>query len=104
MGYYTDFSITYDTEDEAIEKALLDKLSNYITEEDIFYSIQFNAKWYSFEQDMKEISSLFPDILFTVEGNGDEQDDIWIAYFKYGKMQMEQAKITFGEFDENKLS
>lgn len=61
-------------------------------------------KWYKHEDDMRQLSSRFPDILFTLSGKGEENEDIWVKYFKAGRMQVSHAKITLDEFDEHKLS
>ncbi len=61
------------------------------------------CKWYGFENDMRVLSAQFPAVLFTLEGEGSDKSDIWKAYFLRGKMQMCEAKITFDEFDVQKL-
>ena len=52
---------------------------------------------------MKEFSKLFPIALFSLSGEGEEQGDIWVEYYQNGKMQEAMAKITYEEFDVNKL-
>jgi hypothetical protein len=61
-------------------------------------------KWYEHEDDMRQLSSRFPDILFTLSGKGEENEDIWVKYFKGGRMQVSRATIAFEGFDEHKLS
>ena len=61
------------------------------------------CKWYEYEGDMKWLSKEFPTVLFTLKGTGEESGDLWVRYFKGGKVQTCQAKITFDEFDEKKL-
>ncbi len=61
------------------------------------------CKWYGHEKDMKAFSRHFPDLVFKLEGRGEEPGDLWVKYFKNGKMQRCHAKITFAPFDENKL-
>jgi hypothetical protein len=60
-------------------------------------------KWYEWEQEMRGISKRFPEVFFTVEGKGEEDDDIWVAYFLGGKMQKADGKIVFDPFDARKL-
>lgn len=62
-----------------------------------------SCKWYDHEEDLKRVSERFPTVLFTLSGEGEESGDIWRKYFKDGKMQKCEAKITFDEFDEAKL-
>jgi hypothetical protein len=63
-----------------------------------------SCKWYDHESDMASFSKKYPESLFVLKGEGEESGDIWIKYFLNGKMQRAEAKITFEEFDESKLS
>ena len=71
------------------------------------YSIEFGCndsyKWYIHEQDMKELSKIYPETTFLLEGEGEDSEDIWRKYFKNGKMQVCKAEIVFPAFDESKL-
>lgn len=60
--------------------------------------------WYEHEDDMRQFSSKFPDMLFILSGKGEENEDIWVKYFKDGRMQASYATIILDEFDERKLS
>ncbi len=60
-------------------------------------------KWYSHEEDMREYSKKFPLTLFALEGEGEEQGDVWCKYFQNGKMQECRRKFTIDPFDESKL-
>ena len=62
------------------------------------------GKWYEWQDDMQNISIEFPDVLFEVLGEGEERDDIWVAWFKNGEWYREFAKIVYPEFDEDKLA
>lgn len=62
-----------------------------------------SVKWYGHEADMRSLSEKYPNIVFVLHGEGEENDDVWYKYFKNGKMQSCYAKITFDEYDENKL-
>ena len=61
-------------------------------------------KWYSCDDDMKSFSANYPDVLFIVYGEGEDSGDLWKAYYKNGKQQREQAVVTYGAFDESKLT
>lgn len=60
------------------------------------------CRWYSIEDDMRRLSRVFPNMLFTVKwdvpdyGEGPVQD-----YFVDGKHH--RAVLTFSPFDESKL-
>lgn len=61
------------------------------------------CKWYDHEEDMKIFSKRFPTIIFKLEGVGEEPGDLWVKYFKNGKMQKCIAIISYEEYDESKL-
>lgn len=65
--------------------------------------LEQETKWYDHEKDMREISKQYPDVIFQLNGEGEESGDIWVKYFVNGKMQVAKAKITFDDFDKKKL-
>ena len=62
-----------------------------------------SCKWYQHDDDMKKLSEKFPNVIFTLEGTGEEPGDQWKKYYFDGKVQEAKAIITFDEFDKNKL-
>lgn len=109
MGYYTRHTLTIiDNDDINIHT----KVQDYINEnEDLEYALgddfgesSDSCKWYEHENDMRKISKAFPDILFLLEGEGEDSGDMWKEYYLDGKMQRCQAKLTFEEFDKEKLA
>lgn len=62
------------------------------------------CKWYHHEIDMAAVSHTFPDVLFTLSGEGEESGDIWKKYFLNGMVQLTEASIVFDEFDPSKLT
>jgi len=60
-----------------------------------------SAKWYSHEKDVAALSRMYPDVTFTLHGEGEETEDIWKKYFKGGRMQTAVAKITIPPCDPN---
>ena len=120
MGYYTQFVIKADSQTFAIDEFIeaIDKGSAQPNEysgsyfSGLYWSdyhkgwVISDTKWYDHEDDLKWLSSQFPDVLFTVKGHGedgDRKDHLWMKYFKGGKMQASNAHITYEEFDESKL-
>ena len=100
MGYYTQFKL----------KIVEGEGNVYDHEEEIGKITCYNAspfddelKWYDHEEDMRLYSKSHPDILFSVEGLGEDQGDHWIKYFKDGKMQMCKAIVSFEEYDPQKM-
>lgn len=99
MGYYTNYSLSADKELPETFGDNFESVTGYILDGmDLYY-----AKWYDHDKDMKKISTLYSDILFTLKGEGEEPGDLWIAYYKNGKVQLENAQITYSPFDESKL-
>ena len=62
-----------------------------------------DCSWYDHEKDVKEFSKKYPDIVFELNGVGEETFDIWNKYFQNGKMQFCPANVTFDLYDQNKL-
>lgn len=54
---------------------------------------------------MKILSSReeYKDVLFILDGEGEESGDIWKSYYKNGKTYRVEAEFTFPEFDDFKL-
>ena len=109
MSDYTQYELLFDnikpgSDADALTKALLDT--------GVFDSVDIRngcctgyAKWYDWEGDMIDISKMFPGVLFTLYGNGDDMEDYWIAYAKDGKSYSERAefRVIYPEFDPSKL-
>ena len=108
MGYCTRYELNYDTEDcpDDFDEELMirecenGEISDYCRE---FDGGSDMCTWYDHESDMKHFSKRFPKVLFTLNGEGEEAGDLWIKYFKGGKMQNCRAKITYDPFDASKL-
>jgi len=100
MGYYTQHQLTVSEGfvQEHVEQISL--ISGY--SQDLFEGEE--VKWYSHEKDMRAHSLNWPELLFTLKGEGEESGDIWIEYYKNGKMQRCKARVVFDDFDESKLT
>lgn len=104
MGYYTNYSLETDSQEN---KNIIEEFREI--DGNAKYAIDANGdcqewtKWYDHEEDLKNFSKNYPDVIFILSGEGEESGDIWKKYFKNGKMQVAQAKISFEEFNENKL-
>ena len=104
MGYYTNYNLTVDSDNsESIIADLRERNDNakYAIGPD-GESLQ-DCKWYDSHNDLIEFSKLYPEVLFTLYGVGEEFPDIWAAYFLNGKHQSVKAEITFQEFDKKLL-
>lgn len=105
MGYSTYFVLSVDKNEDAIDS----HIANDDGSDPHYYLVYYDGywegegKWYHHQDDMKVLSALFPDVLFTLKGEGEEGGDLWIEYYKAGKMQRVDAQIVYEEFDEQKL-
>ena len=95
MGYWTHHELKVDEGDIGYHAEQIVKLTPYA---DIFDGEA--VKWYDHEEHMRTYSKLHPETLFTLKGEGEEIEDVWIEYHKNGRMQRVEAQIVFEEFDE----
>lgn len=101
MGYYTRYELNFDNGgDYDLGEAVVARI-----QEISGYTYLFNqeVKWYEHEADMKQLSKEYPDIAFTLDGEGEESGDVWRAYFKDGKMALHRAIIKFPEYNPDNL-
>lgn len=105
MGYNTNYSLDLHNVigiEESIISALREKeIIRYALDENL--DSYDSVKWYDHETDMREISKQFPNVIFELHGEGENNEDIWDKYFRNGKMQACYAKIVIPPFDESKL-
>jgi hypothetical protein len=99
MGYYTKFNLEVINDHSDVHHLQISQASEYGCD-DIF---EDDIKWYTHDEDMRSYSTKYPDLIFKLSGEGEEAGDMWVKYYKNGKMQRCHAKITFDEFDEEKL-
>lgn len=90
--------------------SLDDKIAEYIKQHsDTIYGVNESGegtgatKWYDHETDLRSMSKVFRNIVFTLYGEGEESGDIWSKYFMNGKMQEAKARIVIDDFDASKL-
>jgi hypothetical protein len=106
MGYYTDYKLKIITNPNHVDE---DKIFTELEEISGYGGFShydgelYEAKWYYHNSDMEKLSKRYPEILFQLDGVGEEKSDIWRTFFKDGKSQRTNAKITFDDFDESKL-
>lgn len=98
MGYYTTYNLSI-VEGDDYSTDYQEEISKQLD----FDPFQGECKWYDNEEDMLLYSKNHPQVLFLLEGEGEEATDLWQKYFKNGKMQRCEAKITYDPFDETKL-
>lgn len=107
MGYYTRYKLEEPAVGRELGWEIAAEMERYDTDYGKLSSFiggyGESIKWYEHESDMKGFSKRFPDVVLTLHGEGEESGDIWIKYFKNGKMQKVEAQIVFAPFDEGQL-
>lgn len=124
MGYYTNYSLQIECDVAGI---LLgdhaeSEIARYISEQEPNNELQVflgddgsgvlelkrgathSMKWYSHDIDMRRLSRKFPDVLFRLQGQGEEYSDVWRKYYFNGMMQLCSPKISYDPFDPEKLT
>lgn len=117
MGYYTVYSLGADhydhktgTRTDDVSGDLRDEINEELRKRDVIeyaltedWSCYDAVKWYDHDDDMIEVSKMFPDVLFCLHGEGETSEDMWDAYYLNGKMQYCGAEIVYPPFDPEKL-
>lgn len=107
MGYYTRFKLTLPQVNVIVLPEVVDIISRRISEISRYY-IEIDQdtqeiKWYDHDDDMKQLSKQYPNVLFLLSGVGEESLDLWQTYYQNGKKQVCEAKIKFESYDERKM-
>lgn len=115
MGYYTYHTLKWRFHPESLGEVppiyvqtfldhLRAKTDDYVDFDENGYPTNNEGwKWYSHNDDMLEVSRMFPIILFSLYGDGEESDDNWVQYYLNGKTYSIYASLGFPEFDERQL-
>lgn len=99
MGYYTTYNLTVIDGDSILIAELREEneSANYAISNNGEY--QYTCKWYDHEKDLKAFSAKHPQAVFKLSGEGEESGDLWVKYFKEGKVQVSKAKITYDDYN-----
>lgn len=111
MGYYTRYTgkVTGPKElvDDFANKYEDERANAYGFEPYDFIRQEFFGgealTWYDHENDILELSNKHPNLLFHLEGEGEESGDIWKKWFRNGKSVTTQARIVFDTPDLDTL-
>lgn len=117
MGYYTVYTLDAETYNRDTNKRtslpndMYDKINEALRKREVLdYALTEDwdcadaVKWYDHDDDMIAVSKLFPDVLFCLHGEGDNNDDLWETYYLDGKKQHCGAEIIYPPFDPQKLA
>ena len=102
MGYMTYFEL--EVRGEPSDVAQLTANAQKYSDENVFWEVnlmfmrdQASWKWYSWEEDMIEFSSNYPNILFLLSGDGEDRGDVWFARIKDGECVVKRPTLTVPE-------
>jgi len=97
MGYYTKFDLSILNDNNYLLDEILDN------NEDLQYYLNEKCKWYERRHDMIKISLNHKDKIFRLEGKGEEDDDLWVEFYKNGEYRYFKSKIVIihKEYDED---
>ena len=91
MGYTSRFLVTHDSE---LELAGVQTEYGGEVEYDGWTD---HFKWYGHHEDMCAHSLKYPDVVFTISGEGEENGDVWISHYKGGVViEEKQGYNIFG--------
>jgi len=118
MGYRTDFSVSFEVDvpegspgygaacnditkqevnDCIIDKAFLEFFDEFPG------NVYGCGKWHECDEDMRLISHMYPQYLFTIEAHGEVSEDIWCAFYKGGVGYREAAQIVYPAYSIEKM-
>lgn len=109
MGYYTFIDITYNVETDTPKD---DQIQTWIHTHEVGNLFEDlypggacgQIKNLAPDPDIIELSTAFPEVLFTLQGTGEEPEDLWRTYFRGGLAQEASATVTYPEFDPDMLA
>ena len=75
----------------------LNAISGYEFDEDAHLEFKlWDSKWYDHHEHMLKLSAEFPSVTFVLDGDGEEQGDVWKDTYKAGElMKAQKAKMVF---------
>jgi hypothetical protein len=103
MGYYTKYTIKVTGAPDSFDihdiREAISEITEYgfDVEEDLVQSDDA-IKWYDHSSHMKTLAVKYPDLVFTLKGEGEEAGDIWRQFFKGDQLSEKQhAEFVFHE-------
>ena len=100
MGYYTTFSLALEEGPREQYQRMLEDIDAIMGDNGMSSFESVNAKWYSYDTDIRELSLRYPDITFRVNGDGEDSDDLWQDFWHNGKRFSE--RVMFADYKDIK--
>ena len=106
MGYHTYFTLSVIGANRTDQERIREMLANlgvlgYALQEEsgADYGPQDCVNLFGHDDDMLEVSREFPQVLFSLHGEGDSTGDIWESHYLGGKTYTQPAIITIPPFN-----
>lgn len=96
MGYYTKYDLTILNDDDYIMDSIIE-----FGDLDLSYHLSDRCKWYDHDTDIINLSLKHKDKVFRLEGRGEDDDDIWVKFYKNGEFRMYQSQIVHKQYSED---
>ena len=104
MGYYTNYRLEIAMENfeeylpESVLNAIRDKFNEIFGEGDDAFDEIYNEdsgewKWYRHKEDMIQLAKAFPEFYFTLCGEGEEREDVWIEQYHGDEFYRDTAEL-----------
>ena len=91
------FDISFETELGKALIAALHEINPYYFDDDFdLKTLSYDSwKWYEHDEDMVKLSLRFPDYTFILEGEGEENGDLWRTIYHDGQLERLNVKIVY---------
>ena len=96
MGYYTNYTLSVQNANGK-ESEIEERIQGISGSIGLSFDRVYNCKWYNHFKDMETVSKEFPDVTLFLEGDGEEQGDVWKAIFKDGKSKVVKPEVVWPE-------
>ena len=96
MGYYTNYTLSVQNANGQ-ESEIEERIQGISGRVGLSFDRVYNCKWYNRFKDMETVSKEFPDVTLFLEGDGEEQGDVWKAIFKNGKSKVVKPEVVWPE-------
>lgn len=113
MGYLTYYNLkAFDTNEKPLSQEQSEEIIGQLLafSDDAEYAIDESGdssdscKWYDHDKELRAFSTRYPDVLFRLSGEGEEQGDLWQTYYLNGKAQECPAAVVYPAYSPAKLA
>lgn len=109
MGYYTSFKMVVLENGQEVNEIQFPEFSNVDLDQgslsisSLIEHTSDSCKWYDHEEEMIEYSKKFPQLVFILDGDGEEAGDVWREFYKNGKTYRWELEVVRPNFNAKKL-